>query len=70
MSHRVCRWGLSHHVCRWGLCVRRSLEGTAETRNYLVLSCLDNVVTEHRFWRYADGAFTLERQFKGEVSWP
>jgi prolyl oligopeptidase len=44
-----------------------SLEATAETRNYLVLSCLDHVVTECRFWQYADGAFTLERAFKGEV---
>ena len=44
-----------------------SLEGSTETRNYLVLACLENVVTECRFWRYADGAFTLERQLKGEV---
>lgn len=27
-----------------------SLEGSAETRNYLVLSLLDNVVSELRFW--------------------
>mmetsp|Transcript_20290 Transcript_20290/g.66443 ORF Transcript_20290/g.66443 Transcript_20290/m.66443 type:complete len:413 (+) Transcript_20290:26-1264(+) len=28
-----------------------SLEASTETKNYLVLSCLDNVVTECRFWR-------------------
>jgi len=44
-----------------------SLEATAETKNYLVLTCLENVVTECRFWRYADGAFSLERQLQGEV---
>jgi len=44
-----------------------SLEASTETKNYLVLSCLDNVVTECRFWRYADGAFSLERSLKGEV---
>ena len=44
-----------------------SLEGSAETKNYLVLSCLDNVVTECRFWKYADGKFSLERSLKGEV---
>jgi len=44
-----------------------SLEASAETKNYLVLSCLDNVVTQCRFWKYADGAFTLERELKGEV---
>ena len=29
-----------------------SLEGTAATRNYLILSVLDNVRSEMRFWRY------------------
>ena len=26
-------------------------QASFETKNYLVLSCLDNVVTECRFWR-------------------
>ena len=56
-----CMYGVHLHVRRlsrvWrahGACVQ-------------VLSCLDNVVTECRFWKYEDGAFTLERQLKGEV---
>jgi len=44
-----------------------SLEASTETRNYLVLSCLDNVVAEARFWKYAGGAFALERQVTGEI---
>jgi len=44
-----------------------SLEATADTKGYLVLTCLENVVTECRFWKYANGAFSLERSLKGEV---
>ena len=35
----------------------------------LILSCLENVVTEQRFWRYDEGAktFTLERSLKGQM---
>jgi prolyl oligopeptidase len=42
-----------------------SLEGSAETKTYLILSCLDNVVSEQRFWKYDGTRFTLERTFKG-----
>ena len=51
-----------------------SLEGTSETRNYLILSVLDNVVNEVRFFRFnagggggGGGSFTLERTFQGEM---
>jgi prolyl oligopeptidase len=43
-----------------------SLEGSTETKNYLVLSALENVVSELRFWRYEAGAWTLERTSKPE----
>jgi len=44
-----------------------SLEATAETQSYLVLSCLENVVTQCRFWKYVDGEFTLEQTVGSEV---
>jgi len=43
-----------------------SLETAVDTRNYLILSVLDNVVTELRFWKFESGAWTLERSFKEE----
>ena len=44
-----------------------SLEGSSELKDYLVLRCLEDVVSESRFWRYSDGGFSLERSLKGEV---
>ena len=44
-----------------------SLEGTAETKNYLVLSVLEDVVTSFRFWKLSDGQFQLARTFEGEM---
>ena len=47
-----------------------SLDGSAETKSYLVLSALDNVVSECRFWKYngpGNGGFTLERSLRSEV---
>ena len=47
-----------------------SLEARSATKNYLILSALDNVVTELRFWRYdaaaAGAAWTLERTYRAE----
>ena len=44
-----------------------SLEGSSETKSYLILSVLDNVVSELRFWRYGEGgAWSLERAFKDD----
>ena len=45
-----------------------SLEGEAATRNYLVLSVLEDVVSELRFWRYNQDAskWSLERSYKSE----
>jgi len=43
-----------------------SLEATTETRNYVILSALDDVVTELRFWKYDKGSWALERTFKEE----
>ena len=49
-----------------------SLEATTETRNYVILSVLDDVVTELRFWKYDmiekydKGSWALERTFKEE----
>lgn len=43
-----------------------SLEGASETRNYLIQSVLDNVVTELRFWKYDKGKWSLERSHKEE----
>jgi prolyl oligopeptidase len=40
--------------------------GRTKTRRYLILSVLDNVVTELRFWRYSDGKWSLERSFQEE----
>ena len=40
-----------------------SLSASSETKNYLILSVLENVVTELRFWRYADGKWALERSY-------
>lgn len=40
-----------------------SLEASAETKNYLVLSALENVATSLRFWKLVEGeGFVLERQ--------
>ena len=41
-----------------------SLEVADETRNYLIISALDNVVSELRFWRYKDGNWALERSYR------
>jgi prolyl oligopeptidase len=45
-----------------------SLEASTETRNYLILSVLDDVVTELRFFRYDEPqrAWNLERSFREE----
>ena len=43
-----------------------SLEATTETRNYLILSALDSVVTDLHFYKYAGDEWTLERSFKAE----
>ena len=47
-----------------------SLEARSATKNYLILSALDNVVTELRFWRYdaaaTGAAWTLERTYRAE----
>jgi len=44
-----------------------SLEASTETKNYLILSTLENVVSQSSFWKYKEGGFTLERSFDGEV---
>jgi prolyl oligopeptidase len=41
-----------------------SLLSSSETRNYLILSVLDNVAEELRFWKFDKGSWTLERTFK------
>ena len=43
-----------------------SLDGTSETRNYLILDVLNNVRTELRLWKYVvGGAWTLEQIYRG-----
>ena len=41
-----------------------SLSGSSDTKNYCILSVLDDVVTELRFWRYDGAAWSLERAFR------
>lgn len=43
-----------------------SLRGSTKTKNYLILDVLDDVVTELRFWKFSNSAWTLERSFKEE----
>ena len=45
-----------------------SLLSSAETKNYLIVSALEDVVGELRFWRYdkAAASWSLERTFQGE----
>ena len=45
-----------------------SLDGTSESLNYLILSVLDNVRSETRFWRFdaSSRKFTLESTSRGE----
>mmetsp|Transcript_21644 Transcript_21644/g.70657 ORF Transcript_21644/g.70657 Transcript_21644/m.70657 type:complete len:750 (-) Transcript_21644:153-2402(-) len=43
-----------------------SLEGSSATKSRLVLSVLQDVVNESRFWRYAAGAWSLEQTVRSE----
>ena len=45
-----------------------SLLSSSETKNYVIVSALEDVVAELRFWRYdrPTSSWTLERSFKGE----
>ena len=43
-----------------------SLEGRSETKTYLILTVLETVVAELRFWKYDKGRWALERTYKGE----
>jgi len=43
-----------------------SLEDRSETKNYLLLSVLETVVAEIRFWKYSKGTWSLESTYKGE----
>ena len=45
-----------------------SLLSSAETKNYLIVSALEDVLGELRFWRYdkAAASWSLERTFQGE----
>jgi len=43
-----------------------SLEGRSETKTYLILTVLETVVAELRFWKYVKGTWALERTYKGE----
>lgn len=45
-----------------------SLDGSSESKNYVILNVLDNVRSENRFWRYdtASGAWRLEQTLRGE----
>lgn len=45
-----------------------SLDGSSESKNYMLLNVLDNVRSENRFWRYdkASGKWGLEQTLRGE----
>jgi len=43
-----------------------SLERRAESRHFLILAVLENVVAQLRFWRYDKGAWLLKHTYKGE----
>ena len=47
-----------------------SLEGSSATKSRLVLSVLQDVVNESRFWRYAAGAWSLEQTVRSEGCTP